>query len=447
MLRSYEYQALSSSINTLYSLNPVALKKGGFDALNSMQDENHSLDYLPGGPVSQAHEKGEQKSVGNDKGQGLSTNTRNGPSFIPLATPIDPNSMQCSITEVSSMSQTGLVPSRYQNSGSTQVGDGIPSHSELSSNIVMYPPSQVTFTQAARREGSAARPYMVSPGIPGEPNSAPGNLPPHTSTSSGVVPTGFSMNPSHNPRQHPQKQPTIDSAMKPRPGGTQAFPAQGHPQVIQGMQPEIAKGISPRLGDPQGFSAQSHPRTSQGLHPVFSNAMKPGHAAPPAFSRQGNSHVQGPSGQTATVNAVRLLPGGPQGSFKQPQEGSLISSQAAPTGPAVTSTQTVGVLHHQHQPPQQGLSQPNTKAERMSKPKVFAPVTRTAFDGLPANHQLRERLQNMANRQKGLIARNSEQNDGNVQDLEGTLNRNKPEKTVSLAITGPSFYKNKITCI
>ena len=83
----------------------------------------------------------------------------------------------------------------------------------------------------------------------------------------------------------------------------------------------------------------------------------------------------------------------------------------------------------------------------MSKPKVFAPVTRTAFDGLPANHQLRERLQNMANRQKGLIARNSEQNDGNVQDLEGTLNRNKPEKTVSLAITGPSFYKNKITCI
>ncbi|XP_022798644.1 uncharacterized protein LOC111336760 isoform X2 [Stylophora pistillata] len=488
VVRSYEYQALSNSINTLYSLNPVALKQGGTDALNSMHDEDHNLEYLPGAPVGQAHEKGEKKSVGHDKRRGVFTDTRDGPSFIPLATPADHDVPQHSTTEsnsatsqqeakvfsqavdgrgplkattwissenslsqhhpvapmVSSQSENELIPA-YQNSGSSKVTFGIPGHSEISSNIVMYPPSQVTFTHAGRREGSSSRPIA---GISSEPNVAPVNLPPQASTSSRV-PTGFSMNPSHNPQKHPQRQPTIDHAMEPRPIGAQVYKAQGHPKLVRELQPEISEGMEarpedpqgfsvqdnsqarhglqpaianamePRPGDPQGFSAQSHPQAKQGLHPAFGNAMKPGPARPPAFSGQGNSQVQGPTGQRATVSAVGLLPDGPQGSLVRPQDGSLIFSQAAPSGPAVTSTQTVSVLHHQHQPHQQGHSQPNTKAERISKPKGFAAVSRNTVCGLPANHQLRERLQNMANRQKGVTARQSDQDSGNVQDLEG----------------------------
>jgi len=88
---------------------------------------------------------------------------------------------------------------------------------------------------------------------------------------------------------------------------------------------------------------------------------------------------------------------------------------AAPSDPTTTrqlgsATQAAtSDMPQQHQQPlQQVQSQPTAKLEQPSKSRGFVPVSKGMTGGLPA-HQLRERLQNLANRQKSLAAKNSEQ--------------------------------------
>ena len=632
----------------------MALKKRGFDALHvhPMYDENQNLEYLPGAPVSQDHEKGEQKGIGKSMGRDLTEDNSYRPSFIPVATTQDqdvplyttvdrmartsqqdsqadnqPVSSSDSMngntlaslenysreqqhsmaTTASSVSQNGYVPLAYQDSGSTHINHGMPSHG----HIVMYPPSQVTFTHAGRRETSTVQPQLIAAGIPTKPH-----IPPvqhqlvQASSSTKVVPSGPSTPPSHSPHQRKQDQvqshqPTVVNAIEPRPGGPQGFPAQWHllesqghageptvanaieprshgpqgrhPQVqgragepavanameprphgpqgrhpeVQGHagEPTVANAMEPKPSGPQGFPAQGHLPASQGhaSQPAIANGMEPrphgpqgrhlqvqghagqqvvvnameprphgpqgrhpqvqGHAGQPVVVNameprphgpQGrHPQVQGHAGQPVVVNAMQLRPHGPQGRHPQvqghagqpavanvmeprpcgpqgghpqvqrqvgqsavatamePMQGSLIPpkgayprfSEAVPStlplhvddsrlaflnhvtmpeaigkaGQAVTSSQSLSLLHHQHQPPQQVLTQPFPRVEDVPKYRGFAPLSRTMIGGIPANHQLRERLQNLANRQRSLATRSGDQDIGNLQGMEGII--------------------------
>ena len=578
----------------------MALKKRGFDALHvhPMYDENQNLEYLPGAPVSQDHEKGEQKGIGKSMGRDLTEDNSYRPSFIPVATTQDQDvplyttvdrmartSQQDSQADnqpvrssdsmngntlaslenysrgqqhsmastASSVSQNGYVPLAYQDSGSTHINHRMPSHG----HIVMYPPSQVTFTHAGRREASTVHPQLIAAGIPTKPHipSVQHQLV-QASSSTKMVPSGPSTPPSHSPHQLKQDQvqshqPTVVNAMEPRPGGPQGFPAQWHllesqghagqpaianameprprgpqgrhpqvqgragelavanameprPHVPQGRHPEVqghagelvvVNATEPKPGGPQGFPAQGHLPASQGHagQPAIANAMEPrphgpqgrhpqvqGHAGQPVVvnamqprphgPQERHPQVQGHADQPAVANAMESRPRGPQGGHLQvqrhaghsavattmePMQGSLIPpkgayprfSEAVPStlplhiddsrlaflnhvtmpeaigkaGQAVTSSQSLSLLHHQHQPPQQVLTQPFPRVEHVPKSRGFAPVSRTMIGGIPANHQLRERLQNLANRQRSLATRSGDQDIGNLQGMEGII--------------------------
>ena len=186
VLKSHEYQALSSSINTLYGLNPVSLKEGAVDVLHPLQHENHGLEYLPGAPISHAHEKQEQESTERTGADGdLTADSRNKPSFMSqysawnrmAASPVfhkhDPvvissssvqpglqdnskqqQSMVPTVAPVPQLPHNGHAPLVYPYSGSNSLNNEMPGHGHISSNIVMYPPSQVQYTQASIREAT-----------------------------------------------------------------------------------------------------------------------------------------------------------------------------------------------------------------------------------------------------------------------------------------------------
>ena len=404
-MRSHEYQALSSSINTLYSVNPVALKQGGLDALHPSQYENHGLEYLPGAPVSDANEQEVTKRTGT--GRDLTADSRNKPSFIPLATSQDhitsqypalsrmaasPVShkhnppvtssgsvqphIQLSMEEYAKQQQSvvptalqvpqlphnGHVPLVYPYSGSTSVGYGMPGHGQISSNIVMYPPSQVHFTQSSNREATTTQPQTTVPGVPSihVPLMQNQSAPPGTQ----VVQAGSSSaSPLYSSYQQMPGQPSINAQV-------QVQTAQ--PAVSQ--QPAVFNTMQPMPSVLQGLNPQEIPKPPQAASHRLSHEM------PPA----------GPEEESRLTSP---------GHFENPES----TGQGAAA--VVTSAEVSDSKHNQAQPPRQVYVQTAPKMDHASKSRV----SRGMIGGLPANQQLRERLQNLANRQKTLTGKTGSQ--------------------------------------
>lgn len=370
----------------------MALKQGAFDALNPR--ENHSLGYLPGAPVPQVHNTRDQERIEHSStSRDFTADTRNKPSFIPLATsqhdqyvpqasdihrmpassqqvsqaytqPVnssretsvhgftDPENYTVvapSAASVHQLPHNGYVPSLYRDSESTSVNNGIMTgHGQISSNIVMYPPSQVHFTQAGsrERESVAGNPHMTlsKPSIPPVRNQpTPEGITIGTSTAPPLY-SPHQLTPGQsvsNAQAQVPDQPAGSNTMEPMPGGPQGFaiPAQGgSPRLSQAMPP-----------------------------PDDSRLASPNHSKKPESTRQ------------------------------------------------ITSSETSGLSHQQQQqPPLQVHAQPAPQLEQVPKSRGFAPISRTMIGGLPASQQLRERLQNLANRQRSMVARSVDQDIGSV---------------------------------
>lgn len=376
-----------------------------------MQNENHSLEYLPGAPVPQAYGKQEQERTGSSTSRELTLDTRNKPSFIPVATSQDHDGMsqysalnrmaaspqpvfhrhdqlvknddsaqlriQVSTEDytkqqhsagptggpIHQLPHNGHVPLVYPNSGSTSVNYGMPGHGQISANIVMYPPSQVLFTQASNREVTTTKPQTIVPGIPSIPQVQNQPAPPATK----VVHTGSSSaSPLYSSHQQMPGQPSINAQVQ-----------------IQTSQPAV---LNTMPGVPQGLP-QGIPKPPQGASPRLSHEMP--HGGPQEDSRLASPRH-----------------------FKNPE---FVRQGGAP----VTSGEVSDSLHNQQPPPQQVRAQPAPKMERASKSRGFAPVSRTMIGSVPANHQLRERLQNLANRQKTLTVKSGDQNVARVHQNKG----------------------------
>lgn len=398
VLKSHEYQALSSSINTLYSLNPVALKEGAVDVLHPLQHENHGLEYLPGAPVSQADEKQQQESTERTGADGdLTADSRNKPSFMSqysawnrmAASPVfhkhnpvvissssvqpglqdtgnskQQQSMMPTVAPVPQLPHNGHAPLVYPYSGSSSLNNEMPGHGHISSNIVMYPPSQVYYTQATSREATTSKPHSIVPGVPNRLPVQNQHAPPGTKV---VHTVSSSVSPLYSSRQQMAGKASINAQV-------QIETAQ--PAVSE--QPDVFNTMQPMPGVPQGLPQG---KTAQAASPRLS------HEVPSAYPQEDS--------RLASPNQV-----------KNPES---IRQGAA----AVTSVKASDLKHKQEQPPRQVHVQP------ASKSRGFAPVSRTMIGGLPANHQLRERLQNLANRQKTLTGKSGDQNFGSVHQNKG----------------------------
>ena len=380
------------------------MKKGGFDALDPTQHENHSLEYLPGAPVPQPYRKQEQERFGENAGRDFTADTRNKPSYIPLATSQEQsvsqhsalNRMTTSLqgpqvdiqpakssgtmqpdTQVSTLedfsqphhsvattaaslhqvTHNGHVLLGYPNSKSTRDNYGMPGDGQINSNIVMYPPSQVHLTQAGNREATTVR-SIQEPHVLGMPPVQNQSVPPDTRLVHTELSTASSL---HSPHHQMPGQSGSNAQVQLQSGESAALNTM---PTIQQM---------PGHGIPQGVPIP-HQAASLGL----SQEMPP--AVPQEDSR---------------------LAGSPK-HFKKPESMRLGEASS-------------NVLHGQQQPPWQVYSQPAPKMEHVSRPRGFAPVSRAVIGALPANHQLRERLQNLANRQKTLTAQSGKQDIGSVQ--------------------------------
>ena len=357
----------------------MALKKGAFDALDTTQHEHK---YLPGAPVSQAYEKQEQEKV---RSRNFTADAGNKPSFIPLATsqgqhvpqfsalsrtaaspeasqadsqPLkDSNTVQPR-TQISTEDYTkpphlvaapttasaqqlphnGHVPLVYPNSG-------LPGHGLITSNILMYPPSQIHFTQAGERGASTARPQMTAAGAPSFPQVQNQPASPGKGVATTGPPTAWAL---HSPHRQMPGQSGSNAQM----------------QVLSG-QPEILNTAQPMSG-------------------VLQWSSKPHQTASPRLSQETPPSV--------------------------PQEDPRLASPKHSKEPE--SIRQVGAAGD----PQQVHAHTAPKMEHTSKSKSFAPVSRAMIGAFPANHQLRERLQNLANRQKTLTAKTGEQDDSSRQN-------------------------------
>jgi len=149
-------------------------------------------------------------------------------------------------------------------------------------------------------------------------------------------------------------------------------------QPAVSQQPDVFNTMQPMPGVPQGLP-QGKP--SQAASPRLT------HEVPPAYPQE-DSRLAFPN-QLKNPESVR------QGAA------------------AVTSVKASDLKHNQEEPPRQVHVQP------ASKSRGFVPVSRTMIVGLPANHQLRERLQNLANRQKTLTGKSGDQDVGSLHQNKG----------------------------
>ena len=275
-------------------------------------------------------------------------------------------SMVPTVAPVPQLPPNGHVPlTVYPYSGSH---NEMPGHGQISSNIVMYPPSQAHFTQATNREATTSKPQTIAPGVH--------NIPPPAPPGTKVVHTGsLSVSPLYSSHQHMAGQPSINAQVQVQ---------TSQPAVSQ--QPAVFNTMQPMPGGPQGFT-EGVPNPPQAAFP------KQSHEMPPADTEEG-SRLTSPW------------------HFKNPDS---IRQGAA----AVTSAEASNLKHSQEQPLREGYAQPAPKMEHASKSTGFPPVPRAMIGGLRANHQLRERLQNLANRQKNLKGKTGSQDVGSVHQTKG----------------------------
>ena len=452
VLKSHEYQELSSSINTLYNLNPVALKRGALDQAS----ENHNLEYLPRVPVPWAQNTAQQpnlhgtvtlqgSSQGCNQPQYSNRDTMKQPSFIPLAdcqgthsslqhvnqsqnhhlplksnvqvTTGNANDQQRFVTPMSvpdhDLPHNGHATLVYNNNSlpPSAMHYGVTSNNQPSSNIVMYPPSQAPLSV----------PQMSIPSVPGK---RPSVLPVRnhsTHHSSAAVHLATSTVPPVR---------NESTSLISRSEGVGTAPS-GRSEAIQFGGMETSTVSQPR----QESVPTSNTAGVLGTSAALPLGHKPVHVttvvtstAPYLYS----SH-QHPPGQSVSGALLQTQVGKAVSRSLEPTQPSSISqgvrlttvSQAVPgiaaSGPGHTvqaatipPDKTAHALHqHQHQPSQQNEAEPSVRPQHPLKPNSFAPFSRTTAGSLPAGHQLRERLQNLANRQKSLAIK-SDQNVGSL---------------------------------
>ena len=450
VLKSHEYQELSSSINTLYNLNPVALKREALDQAS----ENHNLEYLPRVPVPWAQNTAQQpnthgtvtsqgSSHGHNQPQYSHSDTMKQPSFIPLAdsqgtrsslqhvnqsqnhhlplqsnvqvTIGNANDQQRFVTPMSvpdhDLPHNGHASLVYNNSvPPSAMHYGVTSNNQPSSNIVMYPPSQA----------SLSVPQMSIPSAPGErPTVLPvRNQSTHHSSVAVHLATS-TVPPVRNE----------STSLISRSEGVGTAPS-GRSEAIQFGGMETSTVSQPR----QESVPTSNTAGVLGTSAALPLGNKPVHvttvvtSTAPLYSS--HQHLPGQSVsaallQTQVVKAVsRSLDPTQPSSISQGVRLTTVSEavpRVAASGPghtvqAVTIPpgKTSHALHqHQHQPSQQNEAEPSVRPQHPLKPNSFAPFSRTTAGSLPAGHQLRERLQNLANRQKSLAIK-SDQNVGSL---------------------------------
>ena len=462
MLRSYEYQALSSNINTLYSLKPVALNQGSFNVLHPRLDENHNLEYLPGAPAPQAHNGREQEMTGNGTGSHLLTQA----SFIPLATSQGQGIQQYPSmhrADTSQLSQGSQVTQGHIEPAHTY-GDTKTGHGQIGSNILMYPPSQGPNMQVK----NIAMPHMstaASKSVGQPATSAAPQVRSEAVSLNGNV--GYSVT-STVPlvRNEPASlssargQPATFTAAPVRTEAVSLSSMVGQPATLTAAPARTeAVSLSSMVGQPATLTAPLQVRsesallkstgmsTAQFLYSPYQHLpgqvdsnvqahVKPDH--PVSRSTEPPSISRGiPTLQAAPIRSLQTMP------------------CAAPSEPtttrqlgSVTQAATSDMPQQHQQPLQQVQSQPTAKLEQPSKSRGFVPVSKGMTVGLPAGHQLRERLQNLANRQKSLAAKNSEQDVGSVSSIlqsrggtkEGKVPQNRIKLLLSLTLSPHLFF-------
>ena len=451
VLKSHEYQELSSSINTLYNLNPVALKRGALDQAS----ENHNLEYLPSVPMPWAQNTAQQpdthgtvtsqgSSQGHNQPQYSHRDTMKQPSFIPLAdsqgthsslqqvnqsrnhhlpvqsnvqvTTGNTNGQQRFVAPMSvpdhELPHNGHATLVYNNNSvpPSAMHYGVTSNNQPSSNIVMYPPSQASLSE----------PQMSIPSAPGE---RPGVLPVrnqsthhssvavHLATSTvppvrnesaslisrsegaGTAPSGRSeliqfggmeMSTVSQPRQESVPTSSIAGVS----GTSTALPLRNKPVHVTTVVTSTAPLYSSHQHPPRQSVSSALLQTQVGK--AVSRSLDP---------TQPSSISQGVRLTTVSEAVPRSAASGP---------GHTVQAVSIPPG------KTSHTLHqHQHQPSQQNDAVPSVRPQHPLKPNGFAPFSRTTAGSLPAGHQLRERLQNLANRQK-ILAVKGDQNVGSL---------------------------------
>ena len=450
VLKSHEYQELSSSINTLYNLNPVALKRGTLDQAS----ENHNLEYLPRVPMPWAQNTAEQpnphgtvtlqgSSQGHNQPQHSHSDTMKQPSFIPLADsqrthsslqqvnqsqnhhlPVqsnvqvtigNANDQQRFVTPMSvpdhDLPHNGHATLVYNNNSlpPSAMLYGVTSNNHPSSNIVMYPPSQASLSE----------PQMSIPSAPGKRPSVLPVRNQSTHHSSVAVPLATSMVPAVR---------SESTSLISRGEGAGTAPS-GRSELIQFGGVETSTVSQPR----QESVPTSGTAGVSGTSTALPLGNKPVHVTTVTSTAPLYSSHQHPPGQSVSGALLQTQVGKAVSRSLEPTQPSSISqgvrlttvSQTVPgiaaSGPghtvqAVTIPpgKTSHALHqHQHQPSQQNDAEPSVRPQHPLKPNSFAPFSRTTAGSLPAGHQLRERLQNLANRQKSLAVK-SDQNVGSL---------------------------------
>ena len=451
VLKSHEYQELSSSINTLYNLNPVALKPGVLDQAS----ENHNLEYLPRVPMPGAQNTAKQpnphgtvtlqgSSHGHNQPQYSHSDTMKQPSFIPLADsqgshsswqlvnqsrnhhlPLQSN-VQVTTGNANYDQQRFVTPMSVPDHESPRNGHatlvynnsvppsamhyGVTSDNQPSSNIVMYPPSQAPLSV----------PQMSIPSVPGKRPSvvpvrsqstyhssvavhlATSTVPPVRNESTSLVSRSEGVGTASSRRSEPIQFSGVETSTVSQPrqesvptssiagvsGTSTALPLGNKPVHVT----TVATSTAPLYSSHQHLPGQSVSsallQTQVGK--AVSRSLDP---------TQPSSISQGVGPTTASDTVPRVAASGP-----------MHTVQAVTIPPGKTSH----ALHqHQHQPSQQNYAEPSVRPQHPLKPNGFAPFSRTTAGSLPAGHQLRERLQNLANRQKSLTVK-GDQNVGSL---------------------------------
>ena len=422
----------------------MALKRGALDQAS----ENHKLEYLPRVPMPWTQNTAQQPDThgtvtsqgsphGSNQPQYSHRDTMKQPSFIPLAdsqgthsslqhvnqsqnhhpplksnvqvTIGNGNDQQRFVTPMKvpdhDLPHNGHASLVYNNSvPPSAMHYGVTSNNQPSSNIVMYPPSQASLSEPQMSIHSAPgkRPSILPVRNQSTHHLATSTVPPVRNESTSLISrsegagtvssgrsepiqfSGMEMSTVSQPRQEsvpmsntagvsgtsaalplgnkPVHVTTVVTSTAPLYSSHQHLPGQSVSAAL--LQTQVVKAVSRSLDPTQPSSI------SQGVRLTTVSEAVPRVAA---------------SGPGHTVQAVTIPPG-----------------------------KTSHALHqHQHQPSQQNEAEPSVRPQHPLKPNGFAPFSRTTAGSLPAGHQLRERLQNLANRQKTLAVK-GDQNVGSL---------------------------------
>lgn len=422
----------------------MALKRGALDQAS----ENHNLEYLPRVPVPWAQNTARQpnthetvtsqgSSQGHNQRQHSHSDTMKQPSFIPLAdsqgthsslqqvnqsrnhhlpvqsnvqvTTGNANGQQRFVTPMSvpdhELSHNGHATLVYNNSvPPSAMHYGVTSNNQPSSNIVMYPPSQASLSEPQMSIPSAPgkRPSVLPVRNQSTNHLATSTVPPVRNESTSLISrsegtgtvssgrsepiqfSGMKMSTVSQPRQ--ESVPTSNTAGV---SGTSAALPLGNKPVHVTTVVTSAAPLYSSDQHPPGQSVSSALLQTQ-VGKVVSRSLEP---------TQPSSISQGVRLTTVSDAVPRVAASGP---------GHTVQAVTIPPG------KTSHALHqHQHQPSQQNDAEPSVRPQHPLKPNSFAPFSRTTAGSLPAGHQLRERLQNLANRQKSLAVK-SDQNVGSL---------------------------------